>query len=111
MEGYGAAPMAPPLTFKDGLLSNSAGMTVYTFDRDTAGTGKSSCNDACAAKWPPVMATTADSSDGAFTIVVRDDGRRQWAYKGKPVYTWVADMKPGDKTGDGVNQMWHTVPR
>ena len=31
----------------------------------------------------------------------------QWAYKGKPLYTWAKDTKPGDVTGDGVNNVWH----
>lgn len=40
-----------------------------------------------------------------FTIT-RDDGAKQWAYKGKPLYLWTKDTKPGDKTGDGVNGVW-----
>ena len=52
----------------------------------------------------------ADDAKGAgdWTVVVRDDGLKQWAYKGKPVYTWVKDTKPGDTTGDGFNNgVWH----
>jgi predicted lipoprotein with Yx(FWY)xxD motif len=40
-------------------------------------------------------------------VHVRDDGAKQWAYKGKPLYTWAKDTKPGDITGDGVNNVWH----
>jgi predicted lipoprotein with Yx(FWY)xxD motif len=43
---------------------------------------------------------------GAYTIVVRDDGKRQWAYKGWPLYYWAKDTKAGDKTGDGFNNVW-----
>jgi predicted lipoprotein with Yx(FWY)xxD motif len=46
---------------------------------------------------------------GEWTIVVRDDGGKQWAYKGKPLYTWSKDAKPGDKTGDGFNSVWHVA--
>jgi predicted lipoprotein with Yx(FWY)xxD motif len=42
-----------------------------------------------------------------YTIVVRDDGRKQWAYKGKPLYFWAKDTKVGDTTGDNVNNVWH----
>ena len=35
--------------------------------------------------------------------------RKQWAYKGKPVYTWSKDTKPGDMTGDNFNNCWHVV--
>jgi predicted lipoprotein with Yx(FWY)xxD motif len=40
---------------------------------------------------------------------VADSGKSQWAYKGKPLYFWVKDQKPGDKTGDGVNGVWHAA--
>jgi len=97
--------------FDGGTLVNSAGMTLYTFDKDAAGSGKSTCNGPCAANWPPLSAATTDGGSGEWTIVVRDDGSRQWAYQGKPVYLWIKDQKPGDKTGDGVNKVWHVVAR
>src|SRR5512133_1969834 len=105
----GSAPMAAK--FEGGMLVNSAGMTLYTFDKDAAGSGKSTCNGQCAVNWPPLAASAADSGSGAWSIVVRDDGSRQWAYQGKPVYLWIKDKQPGDKTGDGVNKVWHIVAR
>ena len=39
----------------------------------------------------------------------RDDGAKQLAYKGKPLYYWSKDQKPGDRTGDGVNGVWHVA--
>jgi predicted lipoprotein with Yx(FWY)xxD motif len=105
-----AAPSAAgPLAMKDGMLVNSQGLTVYVFDNDVAGSGKSVCNGKCATNWPPVQATANDKPNGPFTIVVRDDGTRQWAYKGKPVYTWPEDQEPGDKYGDGKLNLWHIV--
>jgi predicted lipoprotein with Yx(FWY)xxD motif len=105
-----AAPAAAgPLAMKDGMLVNSQGLTVYVFDKDVAGSGKSMCNGKCATNWPPVPAAANDKANGAFTIVVRDDGTRQWAYKGRPVYTWPEDQEPGDKYGDGKLNLWHIV--
>ncbi len=98
---------AAPAMMKEGMLVNDKGMTLYTFDRDAG--GKSACNGDCAAKWPPLLAGDSDSASGDYTIVVRDDGRKQWAYKGKPLYTWQADKAPGQKTGDNVNNVWHVV--
>ncbi|MBS1215135.1 MAG: hypothetical protein H6R20_109, partial [Proteobacteria bacterium] len=46
---------------------------------------------------------------GDYSIVTRDDGQKQWAYKGKPLYFWIKDAKPGDKTGDGFNNVWRIV--
>jgi predicted lipoprotein with Yx(FWY)xxD motif len=93
----------------DGALVGPNGMTLYTFDKDTAGNGKSVCNGGCATNWPPFMATDADKAAGDFTIVTRDDGKKQWAAKGWPLYYWAKDSKPGDKTGDGVNGTWKTA--
>jgi predicted lipoprotein with Yx(FWY)xxD motif len=96
-----------PATVADGVFVGPNGMTLYTFDRDPMGAGKSVCNGPCATNWPPLMASAGASASGDWTIVVRDDGSRQWAYRGKPVYYWVKDARPGDRTGDGVNNVWH----
>jgi len=98
-----------PASFSSGVLVNSAGMTLYTFDKDPAGSGKSMCIDSCAAIWPPLKATAEDKPRGDYTTITRADGSRQWAYKGKPLYLWTKDQKPGDKTGDGFNKVWHVV--
>lgn len=98
-----------PAKFTDGVLTNSAGMTLYTFDKDPAGSGKSVCMGPCAKNWPPLMATADDKPVGDWSVVTRDDGSKQWAYKGKPVYLWSKDQKPGDKTGDGFNKSWRVV--
>jgi predicted lipoprotein with Yx(FWY)xxD motif len=95
-----------PVKYADGVMVDKAGMTLYTFDKDPA--GKSVCNGKCAMNWPPLRASGNDAT-GEFSVITRDDGTRQWAYKGKPLYLWIKDRKPGDKTGDGVNGVWHIV--
>jgi predicted lipoprotein with Yx(FWY)xxD motif len=98
-----------PAKVSDGALVGPNGMTLYTFDRDPAGAGKSVCNGQCAANWPPLMAAADARSMGDWSVVTRDDGSRQWALNGKPLYYWVKDQKPGDRTGDGVNGVWHVA--
>ena len=98
-----------PAKVEGGALVNTAGMTLYTFDKDMAGSGKSVCNGPCAKNWPPLMAEASDAGQGAWSVITRDDGSKQWAYKGKPVYLWVKDHNPGDKTGDGVLNVWHVA--
>jgi predicted lipoprotein with Yx(FWY)xxD motif len=98
---------AAPATVADGVLVGPNGMTLYTFDRDAMGSGKSMCNGACATNWPPLMASAGDAASGDWSVVVRDDGARQWAYRGKPVYYWAKDAKAGDRTCDGFNNVWH----
>jgi len=101
---------AMPAKVADGVLTNPSGMTLYTFDRDTAGSGKSVCNGPCATNWPPFAAPADAKATGEWSIVTRDDGSKQWAYKGKPLYAWSKDQKPGDKTGDGfLNNAWHVA--
>jgi predicted lipoprotein with Yx(FWY)xxD motif len=82
-------------------------MTLYTFDKDAG--GKSACNGPCAGNWPPFTAGSDAKSSGEWSIIARDDGSKQWAYKGKPLYLWSKDQKPGDMTGDGFNGIWHVV--
>jgi predicted lipoprotein with Yx(FWY)xxD motif len=101
------AQSAPATKAADGTWTSASGMTLYVFDRDAG--GKSACNGPCAANWPPLMVTGSGGASGDWTVIVRDDGGKQWAYKGKPLYTWSKDAKAGDKTGDGVNSVWHVA--
>lgn len=98
-----------PAKMDGGALTGATGMTLYTFDRDTAGNGKSVCNGPCAANWPPLIASETAKAAGEYTIITRDDGKKQWALKGKPLYYWAKDQKPGDRTGDGFNNIWRVA--
>ena len=49
------------------------------------------CNGPCAENWPALMAADDARPTADMTIVVRDDGRKMWAYKGKPLYTFTKD--------------------
>lgn len=98
-----------PVKYTNGIMTNAAGMTLYTFDKDVAGAGKSVCNGPCATNWPPLLAGASDESGGDWTVVTRDDGSKQWAFLGKPLYLWNKDQKPGDMTGDGFNNAWRVV--
>jgi predicted lipoprotein with Yx(FWY)xxD motif len=102
-----AAPAMTANSDKGEILVNEQGMTLYVFDKDEG--GKSNCNDKCAANWPPLMAAEGAAAEGEWTIIERADGSHMWAYKGKPLYLWVKDQKPGDVTGDGVNNVWHVA--
>jgi predicted lipoprotein with Yx(FWY)xxD motif len=96
-----------PTKTVEGALVGPNGMTLYIFDKDAKGSGKSVCNGQCATNWPPLMAEGALSGD--YSTVTRDDGKAQVAYKGMPLYYWIKDTKAGDKTGDNVNNVWHVA--
>ena len=104
-----ASMTSAPTKIADRMLIGPDDMTLYTFDKDMAGSGKSTCNGPCATNWPPLMVAQGDMASGDYSIITRDDGSKQWAFKGKPVYYWVKDSKPGDKTGDGFNKVWQVA--
>ena len=104
-----ANTMAAPASTADGVLVGENGMTLYVFDKDNATPGKSACNGQCATNWPPLAAKADARADGAWTVITRDDGSKQWAYKGRPVYYWVKDKAAGERTGDGVGGVWHVA--
>ncbi len=90
---------------KGTVLTDERGMTLYTYDKDE--TGKSNCVDACAQNWPPLLADAGAKVTGEYSLVKRPDGAMQWAYRGKPLYLWSKDTKPGETTGDNVKEVWH----
>lgn len=98
---------AAPAKVADGVLAGPNGMTLYIFDKDVADSGKSVCNGQCAVNWPPLAVMDGERASGDYSVITRDDGRKQWAFKGKPLYHWSKDRQPGDKTGEGVNNVWH----
>jgi predicted lipoprotein with Yx(FWY)xxD motif len=101
-----AFAQSAPVKKADGVLVTSAGMTVYTFDKDTE--GKSACAGGCVALWPVVSAGEGKLSP-PYGSITREDGAKQLTYKGKPLYTFVQDKNPGDRNGDNVKDIWHVV--
>ncbi|MCA8882093.1 MAG: hypothetical protein KDA73_19540 [Rhodobacteraceae bacterium] len=89
------------------VLTDAHGMTLYVFDKDSG--DMSACYDKCAENWPPLIAPAGAEPDDDFGLIERKDGTMQWTYYGKPLYLWVKDAKPGDVTGDGVNDVWHAA--
>jgi len=95
----------PPIRQRGGILVDLKGRGLYYFGGDDP--GKSNCSGQCILLWPPIIADANAKPKGEFSLVVRDDGQKQWAWKGKPLYRWVSDRKRGDAGGDGVNGVWH----
>ena len=116
--GGGAATAATPTTSSGAsatvgvgnsglgsILVNSTGRTLYLFKADV-GT-KSECTGACAAAWPPLLATGKPTAGAGLTASklgtsTRSGGKQQVTYNGHPLYLFVQDHKPGQTTGQGV---------
>jgi len=91
----------------NGILADASGRTLYTFDKDAD--NKSNCNGACATNWPPYLVREGERTPATFSVITRDDGARQYALNGKPLYFFAADAQAGDAKGDGKGGAWHVV--
>ncbi|KAA0921501.1 SCO0930 family lipoprotein [Streptomyces apricus] len=93
------------------VVTDSAGMTLYRFDKDTAEPPKSACDGECAKAWPPVPASGAAAPIGIdkslLGEVTRADGTKQLTIDGWPQYRFAKDTKAGDLKGQGVGGTWY----
>jgi predicted lipoprotein with Yx(FWY)xxD motif len=88
-------------------FQNTYAQPFYTYDRDQP--NRSNCNDKCAETWVPVYPTDRNAKDmGDWTVVSRFDGSKQWAYKGKPLYTFGYGEHDPPTAKDTQNQ-WHVL--
>ena len=104
-EPVGPSPAAPPqfrvANMELGLMLTLANrFSVYTYGKDTA--GKSNCNGSCLDEWKPVLAPEFTVAQGAWSVIERSGGAKQWAYRGKPLYTHVLDVKRTSYEGGDV---------
>jgi predicted lipoprotein with Yx(FWY)xxD motif len=97
------------------FVADGAGRTLYRFDNDTNKPPKSTCNGSCATAWPPLLIKSPGKifpkgiDPKLIGYVERADGHCQVTINGWPVYYFVADAKPGDLNGQGVNGKWFAV--
>ncbi|MBN3786878.1 hypothetical protein [Burkholderia sp. Ac-20353] len=101
------ATFAEPPKISNGMVVDDDGMTLYMFDKDTA-PGKSTCTGGCATNWPAALADPYDKATGDWGLI-SVGGKQQWTYKGHPLYRFAKDKQPGQRNGDGISGMWHTV--
>ena len=95
------------------VLTNSAGLTLYSFSPDTATTSK--CTGSCLGVWPVVAGpvTAGSGVTGTLGTITRSDGTVQATYDGHPLYTYAGDTGPGQANGNGITNFggtWHEVP-
>jgi predicted lipoprotein with Yx(FWY)xxD motif len=86
------------------LLADARGMTLYTYTQDQK-FGPPSCVAKCAEAWPPLLAEASGRESGEWTLVARDAGARQWAFRSKPLYLSKRDTAPGEMNGDELQSL------
>ena len=99
---------------KEGIgkyLTDAEGLTLYYFVKDKETT--SACIGFCLERWPIFYAETIKAPMGVdmndFTVINREDGKKQTAYKGRLLYYFFGDTKPGETKGEGVGDSWYVV--
>lgn len=93
-------------TLVGGANSSKPGFTLYVFNNDLGSAG-SECNDACATNWPPVLVADDNASMlPGISLIDRNDGTKQAAFNGRPLYFFAGDMAAGDMAGQGLNDVW-----
>ena len=103
----GGAKVAIAKSSLGSILVDSKGITLYDFVKDKGTT--SACYGACAALWPPLTTKGKPlAGHGVRASLLgttkRKDGTLEVTYGGHPLYYFVTDKKPGQTTGQGVNQ-------
>ncbi|MET9883373.1 SCO0930 family lipoprotein [Streptomyces sp. NPDC006430] len=116
--GSGKGGAAGQLSVRDienvgSVVADSAGVTLYRFDKDTPQPPKSNCDGDCATTWPAVPADDASAAAGIdaslLGAVTRTDGSKQLTLAGWPVYRYAKDTKAGEAKGEGVGGTWHAL--
>lgn len=107
----------PHLTLRNGVTGDAANQSACTDEKTTHTAGLMSPYPpglelpeldkrlSCAEVWPPALASDDAKPLGAFTIITRKDGRKQWAYDEHALYTSIRDRQPGDVLGATTREM------
>src|SRR5579863_1265726 len=88
------------------ILTDHLGFTLYSFSLDRKAPA---CTAACIEVWPPLLAPALAHPVGQWVPVDRPDGLRQWAYRGRLMYTFSDDTDPGDTRGADAGGVWKTI--
>ena len=93
------------------ILADDGGLTLYTFDRDSAGASASSCTGSCAVTWPALSSPSPPTAGPGVpgTVSALATGSHQVAWNGRLLYRFSGDHAAGDANGDGIGGVWHAA--
>jgi len=97
------------------ILVDSKGHTLYLFEKDK--NRRSACYGPCATYWPPLLThgkpvARAGAKQSLLGTTRRSNGSQQVTYSGHPLYRFALDRKPGQTSGEGLQDFgggWDAV--
>jgi predicted lipoprotein with Yx(FWY)xxD motif len=93
------------------VLTTLKGKTLYSLSVETH--GRFVCTGACLSSWKPLLVPAGVKPTGPVKLgtVKRPNGKIQVTYKGKPLYSFHGDAKPGEANGEGIKDVgtWHAA--
>ncbi|MGE0506590.1 MAG: hypothetical protein AB7P38_14445 [Solirubrobacterales bacterium] len=115
----GSSPAATKSVAKEGtvaslgktVLTNNAGRTLYSLSAETK--GRFICASGCLGTWRPLVVPAGTKPTGPVKLatIKRPDGRTQVTFRGRPLYAFSGDSKPGEANGEGFKDVgtWHAA--
>lgn len=98
-------------TLEHTVLTTLKGKTLYSLSVETK--GKFTCTGTCLASWKPLLVPKGVKPRGPVKLgtVMRPNGKTQVTYKGRPLYSFNGDVKPGEANGEGIKDVgtWHAA--
>jgi predicted lipoprotein with Yx(FWY)xxD motif len=91
-------------------IVDAAGLTLYVYS-GAASDGSVGCDasEDCARRWIPLQAPAIAPAIGDFSPTAREDGITQWSYRGRLLFRFDGDLKPGDARGVGFDPRFHVA--
>jgi predicted lipoprotein with Yx(FWY)xxD motif len=101
------------------VLVDGNGYALYLYEPDHQ-SGKSTCYNTCAVEWAPLLVPSSSQPPIAgpgvtaskLSTTRRTDGTTEVTYNGWPLYTWAEDTRPGEATGQALNNnggLWYVL--
>ena len=103
-EAHGRSAAVSEVVYADAL-----GMTLYTYDKEVQN-GKLACAGECAGVWQPALAPPTAVQAGPWSLIKREDGTKQWTFRGAPLYRFRQERAIGEAAGDNAEAgAWHAA--
>jgi predicted lipoprotein with Yx(FWY)xxD motif len=95
------------------ILTAANGHTLYSLSAEQKGKFVCTRTSGCLSIWHPLLVPRGATLAGPVKLgtIARPEGGRQATYRGRPLYTFGQDQKPGQARGEGLKDVgtWHAA--